>query len=94
MFWLKEISPRFKTSEDSDYRDLPSVIELAKKKKEGGGNFLLDNLQQELSHIKDDIEGFGHDLKHKVTDVANHVVDGVKTGDWIHDCCPCLKIYL
>lgn len=41
---------------------------------------MLDNLQQELSHIKEDFEGFGQDLRHKVADVANHVVDGVKTG--------------
>lgn len=52
---------------------------------------MLDNLQQELSHIKDDIEGFGHDFKHKVADVASHVVDGMKSGECIRSalCVPC-----
>lgn len=76
IFWLKEIDPRFTTSEDNNYTNLPSVAALQKRKAEGG-NFLLDNLRQELDVIKEDIEDFGSDFKSKATDLASGLVGGV-----------------
>jgi hypothetical protein len=76
IFWLKDIDPRFKTAEDNNYEDLPTVAALTKRKAEGG-NFLLDNLKSELESFKEDIEDFGSDIKHKAEDLASGLVGGV-----------------
>ena len=74
VFWLKEINPKFKASEDNNYAELPSLQaynkRLDEKKKAGAHSFLtqglgatagfmFDNMKNEYEGLKEDIQAKG-----------------------------------
>ena len=86
VFYLKEIDPRFKASEDEAFNDLPTLKDYNKRleeEKARGGlsrGFLVDNLVTEYGHIKSEIETFAQ--AHPISNVIplNGAINRMRTS--------------
>ena len=66
IFWLKDIDSRFRDGEDSNFDDIPSLVEFRKKLAEGESAEkakLQGFLQHATADLKEDAVGFALDLK-------------------------------
>eukprot|EP01035_Chromulina_nebulosa_P018629 gene18629-24364_t len=81
IFWLKDIDPRFRVGEDSNFDDIDTLVEHRRRLRESG----LTNSEQAkaqffIKHIKDDVTDMAYNLKDKATDFASLVTGGLVGG--------------
>ena len=85
VFWLKDIDPRFREGEDSNFEDIPSLVEHRKRLLMKGEKMDLKNMERAkaeyfIKNIKDDIKEDLLDMKDKASAFA-HIVTGGLIGN-------------
>jgi hypothetical protein len=78
VFWLKDIDPRFRDGEDTNFEDIPSLV-AHKKRLESTGNNHTERAKAAyfMDHIKDDVKDLALDFKDKASGFANIVSGGL-----------------
>jgi uncharacterized hydrophobic protein (TIGR00271 family) len=86
VFWLKDIDPRFREGDDSNFHDIPSLVahkQRLEAQGAAGGDDKLGLTSERakaeffFNHIKDDVKDIGLDIKDRVTGFANLVTAGL-----------------
>jgi hypothetical protein len=87
VFWLKDIDPRFREGEDSNFSDIPTLMEHQRRLQAHGhsGSLMGEKEKAEffIGHIKDDVKEMAKGIKDKATGFASLIKDtatGIITG--------------
>jgi len=79
IFWLKDVDPRFRDGEDTNFSDIPTLMEhkrrLQLKGKEGG--LVSEKAKAEffINHILDDLKDNARNIKDKAVGISSMIKD-------------------
>ena len=77
VFWLKDVSPKFRDGEDASFDDIPSLVEHKKRLEASGMNGERAKAAFFVNHIKGDVKEIALDMKDKASGFANIVTGGL-----------------